>query len=481
MALAEETPRVLHQGNGTRGPFSLSVGGTPITFADSEHIRVTRFSAAGAPTTQVEGTHYDLSASSVLPPVGQDEQTVSAATLTFKLTQSVLAGGDDPEFVLIERVSPRTQDVILTTGGRFNSAANERGYDAIVRMIQELEAKVNRGLALSDLDTLDVGANGPVKLTSSIQDLDGKIIGVEAQELVGFDVADFMGATGATGAAGANGSLWHVGSGAPSSGTGANGDYYLNLSNGDVYGPKASGAWGSVAGNIAGPNGPGTGDMLKADNLSGLASAATARTNLGLGSAALLASSAVFQVANNLSEGVASTMRSNLGLGSAALLASSAVAQTANNLSDLANAATARTNLGLGSIAVMAEATTAQIRAGTTAKALSTDKVWASAEAVTLTDAATIVVNMSNFLNAQVTLGGNRTLGQPTNVKYGQSGYILIIQDGTGNRTLAYHSDWKFAGGSDPVLSTAAGAVDVLYYQYLAPNFIFGSLVKGLA
>lgn len=477
MALAEETPRVLHTGNGTRGPFSLSVGGTPITYADSSHIRVTRFTAAGVPTVLVEGTDYALSADSVLPDVGEAVQTVTAATCTLDATEAVLASG---QFLLIERISPSTQDVILTTGGGFSSAANERGYDAIVRRIQELEAKVNRGIALSSIDDTDV-SDGPIKLSETLDDLDGKIIGVDGGELIGYDQDDFVGDTGATGAPGANGALWYVGSGAPGSGTGANGDMYLNLSNGDVYGPKAAGSWGSVAGNIRGPSGAGTGDMLKTENLSGLANYTTARSNLGLGSAALLASSAVFQVANNLSEGTASTMRSNLGLGSAALLASSAVAQTANNLSDLASAATARTNLGLGTAALLAETTTAQYWANTADKALSTDQVWAAGALVTLTDAATIAVDMSTFINATVTLGGNRTLGQPSNTKVGQCGVIRIIQDGTGSRTLAYHADWKFAGGSDPVLSTAAASVDLLFYQVIATNFIYASLVKAVA
>lgn len=93
--------------------------------------------------------------------------------------------------------------------------------------------------------------------------------------------------------------------------------------------------------------------LAKASNLSDLANTATARTNLGLGTAATLSSSAVAQTANNLSDlASASTARTNLGLGTAATLASSAVAQTANNLSDLASASTARTNLGLGSIAL---------------------------------------------------------------------------------------------------------------------------------
>lgn len=477
MALAEETPRVLHQGNGTRGPFSLSVGGTPITYADSSHIRVTRFNTSGVGAPQIEGLSYDLSASSVLPDVGQEVQTVTAATLTFKLTETVLAAG---EYVLIERISPAVQEVVLTSGGGFSTSQNEHGYDAVVRMVQELRARVDRALALADLDDADV-SSGPIKLGATLDDLDGKVIGVDGGELVGYAQSDFIGETGETGAAGADGALWYVGSGTPSDGTGADGDIYLNGVNGDLYGPKASGTWGSSSGNLAGPTGAGTGDMLRSNNLSDVLSASTARTNLGLGSAALLASSAVFQVANNLSEGTASTMRSNLGLGSAALLASSAVCQTANNLSDLASASTARTNLGLGTSAVLAETSIAQFRAGTSGKVLSTDKVWAAGEVVGLTDAATVAVDMSAGINFQITIGGNRTLGQPSNVKTGQSGYILIIQDGTGSRTLAYHADWRFVGGIDPVLSTAPGAVDVLFYQYIAPNFIFASLAKGLA
>lgn len=51
------------------------------------------------------------------------------------------------------------------------------------------------------------------------------------------------------------GANWQTSSGVPGSGLGQDGDYDLNLLNGDLYGPKAAGAWGSVIGNIKGATG----------------------------------------------------------------------------------------------------------------------------------------------------------------------------------------------------------------------------------
>jgi hypothetical protein len=138
------------------------------------------------------------------------------------------------------------------------------------------------------------------------------------------------------------------------------------------------------------------------------------------------------------------------------------------------------TGLGCGTIAAFDEATTAQVLANTAGKALSTDKAWGAVAAVALTDAATITVDMSTFINASVTLGGNRTLGNPSNTTDGKTGAIYITQDGTGSRTLAYSSNWKFASGAAPVLSTTAGAVDVLFYQVKSSTFIYATLVKDV-
>lgn len=83
----------------------------------------------------------------------------------------------------------------------------------------------------------------------------------------------------------------------------------------------------------------------------------------------------------------------------------------------------------------------------------------------TLTDGATITPDFALANNYTVTLGGNRTLANPTNLTAGQSGSIFVVQDGTGSRTLAYGSFWDFAnGGTAPTLSTAANAVDRIDY-----------------
>lgn len=86
------------------------------------------------------------------------------------------------------------------------------------------------------------------------------------------------------------------------------------------------------------------------------------------------------------------------------------------------------------------------------------------AEITTLTDGATITPDMDDSNNFVVTLGGNRTMANPSNLTAGQSGSIFIIQDGTGSRTLSFGSYYDFAGGTAPTLSTAASAVDRIDY-----------------
>lgn len=82
----------------------------------------------------------------------------------------------------------------------------------------------------------------------------------------------------------------------------------------------------------------------------------------------------------------------------------------------------------------------------------------------TLSDAATIATDLSVNSTFTVTLGGNRTMANPTNLIPGQTGSIFIVQDGTGSRTLAWGSYWNFIDGTAPTLTTTAGAVDRVDY-----------------
>jgi hypothetical protein len=86
---------------------------------------------------------------------------------------------------------------------------------------------------------------------------------------------------------------------------------------------------------------------------------------------------------------------------------------------------------------------------------------------VTLTDAATIATNAALGCHFRVTLAGNRTLANPSNLTDGQRLTWEIVQDGTGGRTLSYGSMFTF--GVDvpaPSLSVVGGLRDFLTAIY---------------
>lgn len=116
---------------------------------------------------------------------------------------------------------------------------------------------------------------------------------------------------------------------------------------------------------------------------------------------------------------------------------------------------------------------------------LDTAQTWTKGqrgEITALTDGATITPDFSDSNHFSVTLGGSRTLANPTNLTAGQSGCIWITQPSSGGPyTLSYGSYWDFTGGTAPTLTTTANAVDCLVYAVQSSTKITAQLITNLS
>jgi hypothetical protein len=127
-------------------------------------------------------------------------------------------------------------------------------------------------------------------------------------------------------------------------------------------------------------------------------------------------------------------------------------------------------NLGFASYLLLSETTNGQTVTG-----------GVRGNIVTLTDATNIAYDMDDGVNATVTLAGNRTLDNPSNITVGQSGVIFVKQDGTGSRTLSYGSAWSFAGGTAPTLTTTASALDAIAYSVESTSNIVATAILNIS
>lgn len=187
----------------------------------------------------------------------------------------------------------------------------------------------------------------------------------------------------------------------------------------------AAAKWDLIA--EKGAAGAGTGDMIAANNLSDLTNAATARNNLGLGTAATHAHGD-YATAAHTHPGVYEPA-------DATILKSAAIGVTVQGY----------------------DADTAK---------LDVAQVWTAQQTAkngSLTDGTTIDWNgATNGQVVAVTLGGNRTMNAPTNIVQYAMYVLRVTQDGTGSRTLAFNAAYKFGTAGAPTLTTTAGKVDIL-------------------
>lgn len=84
-----------------------------------------------------------------------------------------------------------------------------------------------------------------------------------------------------------------------------------------------------------------------------------------------------------------------------------------------------------------------------------------------------ITLNFGVSNNFEVTLtSGTQTLASPLNASGGQTGSIVVRQDGTGSRLLVYSGAWSFQSNTAPTLTTTASGVDLLAYYVVNPGRI---------
>ena len=84
----------------------------------------------------------------------------------------------------------------------------------------------------------------------------------------------------------------------------------------------------------------------------------------------------------------------------------------------------------------------------------------------TLTDASTVTWNSLTSPVAKVTLGGNRTIAAATGAVAGTFASLLVIQDGTGSRTVTWNAAYEFASNTAPTLTTTANLGDLFVFRY---------------
>ena len=90
----------------------------------------------------------------------------------------------------------------------------------------------------------------------------------------------------------------------------------------------------------------------------------------------------------------------------------------------------------------------------------------------TLSDGSDVAWNVLTSPVAKVTLGGNRNLSAGSGGITGQFVSILVIQDGTGSRTLTFNAVYEFTGDEAPTLTTTTSKGDLFVFRYNGTKFL---------
>jgi len=144
-----------------------------------------------------------------------------------------------------------------------------------------------------------------------------------------------------------------------------------------------------------------------------------------------------------------------------------AVTSTATELNKLDGATVTTAEINLSDLATLGTTAASKVF---TADANNLTKVSGAVLNIedTLTDGSTIAWNVINSPVAKVVLGGNRTFAAPsgTTPASGQFVSLLLIQDGTGGRTITWNAVYEFAADTAPTLTATANLGDIFTFRY---------------
>ena len=94
---------------------------------------------------------------------------------------------------------------------------------------------------------------------------------------------------------------------------------------------------------------------------------------------------------------------------------------------------------------------------------------------------SSIAIDFADSNNFSHTTTEDTTLANPSNIVAGQHGSIVITQDASTPRTMAFGSYWKNAGGTDDTLTATASAVDQINYYVKSSTEIHYNMIKAIS
>ncbi|CAN7371245.1 hypothetical protein LJR074_002211 [Acidovorax sp. LjRoot74] len=95
---------------------------------------------------------------------------------------------------------------------------------------------------------------------------------------------------------------------------------------------------------------------------------------------------------------------------------------------------------------------------------------------VTANTSTAYTINLANGTLFSLTLTGNCTFTFPTATS-GKQFTVLLKQDGTGSRTVAWPSSVRWVGGTEPTVTATAGQTDVI--SFIADGTYWLAFVAG--